>query len=214
MKCINCGAEFRNEIDYCMRCGTYLNSGVTVTQKDEFVNTQRIDRESLVKAYVGNKYHKFAYNSFSILYFLYGPLYGFSRKMYFYSFFNIILFFILFMCKNLVKEYIVVLAVIIIMIVSSFSFNNAYIRKSRKRVDKIVLNNSSLDFVRLQNICRQLGGLNLFFVFINVVIGIAFFAGITICVLDLFDVINFLETNYLVELYNLIKNKFAEWFKI
>lgn len=212
MKCINCGAEFRNDIEYCMRCGTYLKTGVTVVENDQGVNTLRVDKESLVKTYIGNSYHKFVYNDFSFLYLLFGPLYGMSRKMYLYSVLNVIVLVIIYMCKNLVKEYVFIALILLIMLFFSFGFNNAYIRSVRKKVDKLVLKNSNLDVVRLQSICRKNGGLNLLFTFINIIITIGILAIIVISILDLYKVTNILETNYLVELYNLIKNKLIEWF--
>lgn len=212
MKCINCGAEFRNDIEYCMRCGTYLKTGVTISSNDQSISTIRIDNESLVKTYIGNSYHKFIYNNFSLLYFLYGPLYGFSRKMYSYSLVNILLLLIVVLGRSYVKEYVFVGIIIMVMLVFSVSFNNFYIRKVRKKVDKLVLKNSNLDAVRLQSICRKNGGLNLFFTIINIVITIGVLGIAVICILDLYKVTNILETNYLVELYNLIKNKLIEWF--
>lgn len=212
MKCVNCGAEFRNNIQYCMRCGTYLTTGVTVEQKDQISNIPTVNKDLLVKSYVGNSYINFVYKHFSFLFFLFGPLYGFSRKMYLYSFLEALLIAIAVASRALFqREYYVVVAVILIMLLFSFNFKKIYMKKCIKKVDKIVERNANQDVVMLQNICKKAGGLNIFFTIINVIVGIGIASIIVIYILDILNYVDFVEKNYLLELIKYGKEKLIEW---
>lgn len=169
MKCISCGCELKNESNFCMRCGTFLKTGVTIKLKEEKRNNLNgISTEVLVRSYIGDKYPKFVYRRFSLFYFFFGPLYGLSRRMYLYSVIDFILSLIVCFLSNYINKYFF-LGIFVIRLYFSFRFNDFYLNLARKRVDNIVHKNSNSDSVVLQSICRKKGGLNSFFTIISIV---------------------------------------------
>lgn len=173
MKCTNCGANLKDDASYCIRCGSKINSdGISISNN---VNKNRkslnnYDLDNLLKAYVGNNYNKFIYSSFSILYFLLGPIYGFARRMYSFSIIYIIVNSIVIYISSKIDQTLPIVLSFILLIIFSLNFKKQYINTAKVRVNKIIDNNLDLDIVMLQNKCSKKGGLNILFVILPILI--------------------------------------------
>lgn len=174
MKCINCGANLNDGATYCIRCGSVLSDGgksvIKVNKESNRKSLNNEDIDNLVKAYVGNKYDRFIYSGFSINYFLFGPIYGFTRRMYSFSILNLVLYWVISFIGNFINnEYFTWIGLIVLNLFFSFELKKQYLYKVKERVNKIIDKNPNLDIVMLQNICIKKGGLNLFFLIINII---------------------------------------------
>lgn len=187
MKCTNCGANLKDDASYCIRCGSKINNdGISISNN---VNENRkslnnYDLDNLLKAYVGNNYNKFIYSSFSILYFLLGPIYGFARRMYSFSIVHVIVNFIVIYISSKINQTLPIILSFILLIIFSLNFKKQYINTAKVRVNKIIDSNLDLDIVMLQNRCSKKGGLNILFVILPILIIIISVIGIVLLIIN------------------------------
>lgn len=146
----------------------------------------------LLKSYVGKNYDNITTKRFNVFAFIFTLFYMLYRKMYFSSFlFLICIFGIIF-----IKSFVVTLVIYILLSVGVGLFiNKIYINCAKKKINKIKLKNSDLDFYELRNVCSLRGGTS----FKNVVYSIL----IIIITCGLFFVFNDGSINNLKE--NIVK---------
>lgn len=155
----------------------------------------------LLKAYIGKNYDNITTKRFNVFGFVFTLFYMLYRKMYFLSFlFLICIFGIIF-----IKKLIIALVVYVLLSIGIGLFiNKIYIDCANKKINKIKLKNSDLDFYELRNVCSLRGGTN----FKNVVYSIL----IIIITCGLFFIfndgsINSLKENIVEVLSNIVNKK-------
>lgn len=118
-----------------------------------------INREELLKSYVGNNYKEFTRGKFSWNLFAFGSLYLLYRKCYsmgiiltLLSIINYVL--VIFFPDLFLLSY----AVPIVNIVLSFNFKQEYLNTCNEKIDEIIKNNPNSDMDELKQICKVKGG--------------------------------------------------------
>ena len=72
MKCPNC--NFKMKRNFCTHCG-YMTNG-------NFINTKKLQEDSLLELYFGKNYEKITSNNNYIVPFIIGPVYIFCHDFY------------------------------------------------------------------------------------------------------------------------------------
>ncbi len=127
----------------------YNNINSTSQSNNENVN---IDRDELLRSFVGNNYDKIKTKPFNIAGFLFSTFYMFYRKMFLYG---IIAFIISFILTNVTK--LKIFSAIITVIIGLF-VNKIYLYYANKKIDKIILNNPNKSIDEIKDICSKTGG--------------------------------------------------------
>lgn len=214
MKCINCDANLGDDATYCMRCGSFQSANPTQVSNNQNMTGQpqlqvypnasntimnqianaspsdSIDTNKLSEAYIGKKYNRFFYSSFSWGYLFLGPLYAFCRRMYSFGLTNILIAFLIGLIFTIfpnatttgvnVVNIIEFIIILIVQIYFSFKFKGKYVETVDQRVKKMAKDNPNLDMVMLQEKCRRGGGLNIFWVIVSIYVSLQIIISIII----------------------------------
>ncbi len=123
-----------------------MNSNISLPQSNQ------IDDNELLKAFIGSNYEKITTKSFNIAGFFFTTFYMFYRKMFGYA---ILIFLLNFIVLNVIKNYIVIL---VFNVIVGFIVNKIYLFYSKKKVAIIKSSNSQKSLQELKAICSNKGG--------------------------------------------------------
>ena len=128
--------------------------------------------EDYLKSYIGNNYNSIKQTNFSLIAFIFGPLYLLYKKMWYYSLILLLIIFAI-STQNL---NIAALITILINLYLGFKFNSIYLEYANKKVESIKISNPDKSSIEILKVCENKGkNLNIIFV---VVIFILFIIGL------------------------------------
>lgn len=133
-------------------------------------NTNFINDEELLRAFIGNNYEKITNRPFNFAGFFFTTFYMFYRKMFLYSLF---LFLVNLVVLNVINNIIVT---VLFNVVVGLFVNKVYLYYANKKIAKIKFQNLEKDVNELKEICATKGGTSVGNIFLGFVaeLGLAF----------------------------------------
>ena len=168
MYCKKCGEKVKENYKFCKNCGTPISNNLN--SNNNIIENINIKEEDLVKIYVGNNYNELKRTKFSIPTFFLGIYYFLYRKMWLYALISFIIVVISFTITIIYENPIYILIQLIYIIFMAFKFNDLYIKKAEKRVNKIKQINNNKTNKELALICKTKGGVSILAVILTIVI--------------------------------------------
>ena len=133
-------------------------------------NSNSINDEELLRAFIGNNYEKITTRPFNFAGFFFTTFYMFYRKMLLYA---ILLFLVNLVVLNVINNFIVIIG---FNVAIGFLVNKIYLYYAKKKIDKIKFQNQQKDINVLKGLCSAKGGTSVGKIFLGFLaeIGIAF----------------------------------------
>lgn len=141
MNCKNCGSQINIGDMFCKNCGTNINQNN---------NSQNVNNEMFIDAYIGSQADKIKREKFSICTLLFGQFYFLYKKMYLYAF----VWAIVISRIPLDSIYINIISNFIM----AFVFKNLYLYQVNNKVKSIISKNNGKSTSELIEICKKKGG--------------------------------------------------------
>lgn len=184
MKCVNCGADIKEDSIFCGVCGIKVINNVppvNITNHNDTVlqvqnstnntlqnnmdvhipnNTNEID-EQLLNIYIGSNVEVIKGGKFSWCTFFFGPMYVIYRKMWLFAISWQVGYWILVLFVPHIRFLLFIAEIIL-----SVEFNKIYVKHAREEITKIKNENPSKSFDEISNICGEKGGTSILAVII------------------------------------------------
>ena len=143
MRCTKCEAVISDDVKYCNYCGTPQN------------NNESIGENRYLKEYVGIKYNEIKEKKFNVFALFFTIYYYLYRKMY-----SLFFAYILLALSTIFLNEIGSLICIVFRIIIAIKFNEIYLNKAEKEVEKIKNSSPDKSTKELLAICKKKGGVN------------------------------------------------------
>lgn len=177
--CPKCGAPLNTDKEYCIRCGSMLTkealSGESTNFDAEYIKREKIDFDSLLKLYVGDRYEKIDAVNFNPWHLIFTSFYSFYRRYYSMAIFSMIVFAIVgvilqlilpFIIKNLPgslsgNPYIYLFLHIFFIFMTSYllsrNYNRKYLMYASGKVKNIMYSDKNKDADTIKRKCIRRG---------------------------------------------------------
>ena len=177
--CPKCGAPLNTDKEYCIRCGSMLTkealSGEHANFDAEYIKREKIDFDSLLKLYVGDRYDKIDAVNFNPWHLIFTAAYSFYRRYYSMAIFSMIVFAIVNILLGLTLPFIVshlpygldkmMLTTIFLyaffMFLTSYllsrNYNRKYLMYASTKVKKIMYSDKNKDAETIRRKCKKRG---------------------------------------------------------
>lgn len=177
--CPKCGAPLNTDKEYCIRCGSMLTkealSGESTNFDAEYIKREKIDFDSLLKLYVGDRYEKIDAVNFNPWHLIFTSFYSFYRRYYSMAIFSMIVFVIVsfilqltlpFITKNLpgalngnplIYLFLHVFFIFMTSYLLSRNYNRKYLMYASGKVKKIMYSDKNKDAATIKRKCIRRG---------------------------------------------------------
>jgi len=176
MICPNCKNHVEEKYSFCPKCGEKLKP-VKNNYKDHDnqynyseiysnISQKKVtSEEDYLKAYMGNSYNYIKQEKFSVIAFIFGPLYLLYKKLWSYS----LLLLLVIIAIALEDLNIAATCTIIINLYLGFKFNSMYLELVNRKVEEIKISNPDKSSTELLQVCQKKGNNNNIFIILLII---------------------------------------------
>ena len=173
MKCPKCNKDINDNAKYCNKCGykiedkhidQYLYSELYSKTYKQRVTSE----EDYIRNYIGSNYETIKKENFSIVAFIFGPLYLLFKKVYTLSILQLLITILIY---SINKDAATIFYVVISFYVG-YKGNSIYLQNATRKVDEIKISNPDKSSTEILEICKNEGRINssLIVFFITIII--------------------------------------------
>lgn len=163
MRCPNCNRDINDNSKYCNKCGYKIESNHNEQYSyselySKIFQKKVTSEEDYIKNYIGSNYETIKKEKFSIIGFIFGPIYLLYKKVYSLAIFIILITILIYS----VNDYAATIFYIIISFYIGYKGNSIYLQHATRKVEELKISNPDKSSTEILDICIKEGKPNVY----------------------------------------------------